>query len=1030
MIPRSRRAWDHSARVSERPRFSSSFLSGWHQARSQARLAPQRDTDARAGSPLEAILTEFTERWERGEAPSPEEYLSRLMPDRSSDAVELIYCAYCLAESAGLDPDPAEYLRRFPEQSESLERLFGLHRALDSVQLRLWTEPVDWPKVGDEIGPYHLLRELGRGGFARVFLAEQADLEDRLVVVKVSTRVGEHGPLAQAQLRGEHPHIVGVLWHGQVDDGTFQLIAMPFLGGATLAAVLAERRQRGERPTSGRDLLADLDRVSATEYPAASLARPAREILEGLSYPKAVAWTVARLAEALDHAYSHRVAHGDIKPSNVLLTADGNPMLLDFNLASAGDLVGWRSHGAEDLPDDAGGTLPYMPPERLRALADPSQSSLPRALDRHRADLYSLGVVLLESLTGRPPTQPCEQACAPRELADALAASRQVDGERMIRASSGASIPPALRSILVRCLAPDPVDRYRRASELAEDLDRWRTDRALAFALEPPWRSGLRRWARRHRSTLAAATLCLIIGIFTTLAVRSAFRSSLRDQATNKLARIWDQADSGIFRIRRSGHWEFEEQGDPADNALRYLNLYDVLGPDDWRQRDDVRHLSENDRAELEMWLFEQSLRLARSLGERPNSPADWERALALLDRIVATTDLGPLETQCWNLRKQLDGNGYPSPAGNRPPRETPPHWLEEYLLGVEAEPYRPSEALAHYDNVLKERPRSFWAHYRAAAVVYRLSDFLATIKHLEECIAQRPGNPSLHAQLAGCLYRLNRLDEAFEECNKALAPNPDHTEFYLSRVYIRRLLGQMGSFEADLDRIELLKHRQEKFSYPHPGSPLSPEIDRMLDRIGADVALPRQVLEVDPRDLDIRLRIAARLRDVGYLDAALEEFNLILEMNPDHLPARFHRAVLLRKMRRAEAESDFSFLLAHPRFEDLLRETSYAIRIFHYNSWDHLRHQRYDEAERVAKQGLAVADRLGEFQGESHYALAQVYAVGARKHPDWFPCAIAHFQVAFRGKTIRHWFDRDSLLDAQRANIMAALSHSPREDR
>src|SRR5512135_1163751 len=288
-MPRSHRAWDHSAHASERPRFSSSFPSRWRQARSQAWLAAQRDSVARSGSPLEALLTEFTERWERDEAPSAEEYLGRLTPDRSSDAVELIYHAYCLAE----------YVRRFPGQSESLGRLFGLHGALDSVQLRLWTEPVDWPKVGDEIGPYQLLRELGRGGFGRVFLAEQADLDSRLVVVKVSTRVT---PEPRLLARARHSHIVEVLWHGLVDDGTFQLIAMPFLGGATLAAVLAERRRRGERPTSGRDLLADLDRVSATEYPTASLARPAREILEGLCYPKAVAWIVARLAEALDHA--------------------------------------------------------------------------------------------------------------------------------------------------------------------------------------------------------------------------------------------------------------------------------------------------------------------------------------------------------------------------------------------------------------------------------------------------------------------------------------------------------------------------------------------------------------------------------------------------------------------------------------------------------------------------------------------------------------------------------------------------------
>ena len=97
-----------------------------------------------------------------------------------------------------------------------------------------------------------LLRELGEGGFARVFLAEQADLDHRLVVVKVSTRIT---PEPRLLARARHSHIVEVLWHNLIDDGSLQLVCMPFLGGATLAAVLADRKRRGGRPRSGRDLL-------------------------------------------------------------------------------------------------------------------------------------------------------------------------------------------------------------------------------------------------------------------------------------------------------------------------------------------------------------------------------------------------------------------------------------------------------------------------------------------------------------------------------------------------------------------------------------------------------------------------------------------------------------------------------------------------------------------------------------------------------------------------------------------------------
>ena len=179
------------------------------------------------------------------------------------------------------------------------------------------------PEAGDAIGPYVLRRELGRGSFARVFLAEQTDLENRLVVLKVSTRMTRE-PWLLARVR--HAHIVEIVSHARVNDDAFQLICMPFWGGATLAAVLAVRRGTGRRPTSGIDLLADLDSVAAPEFPAVHAARPAREMLAGLSYSQAVAWVGARLAEALDHAFSRDVAHGDVKPSNILLVRRWQPV--------------------------------------------------------------------------------------------------------------------------------------------------------------------------------------------------------------------------------------------------------------------------------------------------------------------------------------------------------------------------------------------------------------------------------------------------------------------------------------------------------------------------------------------------------------------------------------------------------------------------------------------------------------------------------------------------------------------------------
>ena len=229
-----------------------------------------------------------------------------------------------------------------------------------------------FPQPGDDIGPFLLFRELGRGGFARVYLAGQADLENRLVVVKLSTR-STREPWLLARVR--HAHIVEILSHAVVDDGAFQLICMPFMGGATLSAVLVHRRQVPcARPLPG-ELLRVLDLVSAPEYSGASTKRPAREILGALPDAHAFAWITARLADALDHAFCRGVAHGDVKPSNILMTADGNPMLLDFNLAQD-----WSLTADGRALEEVGGTLAYMAPERLRAIVS-GRASLPELLD-------------------------------------------------------------------------------------------------------------------------------------------------------------------------------------------------------------------------------------------------------------------------------------------------------------------------------------------------------------------------------------------------------------------------------------------------------------------------------------------------------------------------------------------------------------------------------------------------------------------------------------------------------------------------
>ena len=290
-------------------------------------------------------------------APSVDTYLERLDPADSRGAVELIYREFCLVEAAGQKPDISNTCAAFLG-TLSARAIAGFHDACSPSLLERWVTPAplneNLPSAGNEVGPYSLRRELGRGSFARVFLAEQVNLENRLVVVKVAVRLTRE-PWLLARVR--HPHIVEVVSHAVVEDCGFHLICMPFLGGATLSTILAERRGRSPG-ASGRDFFRDLDAVPAAELPSSQAAHPAREILAALSYEQAVAWIGARLADALDHAFTKNVAHGDVKPSNILLAANGNPMLLDFNLAREGS-----TFGSNCRVDDPGGTLACMAPE-------------------------------------------------------------------------------------------------------------------------------------------------------------------------------------------------------------------------------------------------------------------------------------------------------------------------------------------------------------------------------------------------------------------------------------------------------------------------------------------------------------------------------------------------------------------------------------------------------------------------------------------------------------------------------------------
>jgi tetratricopeptide (TPR) repeat protein len=256
---------------------------------------------------------------------------------------------------------------------------------------------------------------------------------------------------------------------------------MPYLGSATLATVLDRVAAAKNRPARASIIL---DVVQDAAHQGTD---PDRILLRG-SYAEGVMHVGAQLAEALALLHKEGICHQDLKPSNVLLTPDGRPMLLDFNL----------SLDREAACNRLGGTLPYMAPEQLRALADAEPGTfLPCDA---RTDLFALGMILYELLAGKHPFGPDPPSCASERLA-ALLLERQAEGVPPLRqANPGLDLGAA--RIVERCLAFDPSARPGSAQELAV---------ALRGVLSPMARVR-RGLATRALACLRAAALLVATG--------------------------------------------------------------------------------------------------------------------------------------------------------------------------------------------------------------------------------------------------------------------------------------------------------------------------------------------------------------------------------------------------------------------------------------------------------------------------------------------------------------------------------------
>ena len=694
-------------------------------------------------------------------------------------------------------PALKDRLQRYHSMDAQLEELFPSSQHVTGKQ-----RPADILTTLPDIPGYEVKAILGRGGIGIVYEARHLTLRRRVALKMLLS--GEYASAleltrfmreARSVAALQHPNIVQVHDVGDFEGRPFY--TMELIEGGTLAQKLA------------------------------GVPQPARE----------AAAFVRVLAQAVDAAHQAGIVHRDLKPANILLNLDGAPKISDFGLARQLDEdMSLTLNGARV------GTPSYMSPEQAAGTAEAALFPV---------DIYALGAVLYEMLTGRPPFR----------AETAAETQRQVVAEEAVPPSRlNAKVPRDLETICLKCLNKQPRRRYATAAAMAEDLHRFlRGEPVVARRTRLVERIGM--WTRRNpapATAIAAAVLVsvgLIGGLIHLDALRmkriNAVQVDLKEVADLESWEQWPQAQAtlerALERFDNSGPEPVRTQLDRAQHDLELVQRLDaihlsreasgnlpvsrvqanrdyaqafeqaglasvftpldsaaapirtsavrsalVAALDDWS-------FSATDPAQS-LWLLELAQKadgMVRRKGDRLRDPDAWASPAVLAELARKVSVDGNSISAFLAMAQRMNDLGIdPSSFLKRVQKQHPADFWTNLVLGDMLLGHNPFEAGTYYRAALAARPTAAVCYNAVADSLALQSHHEDAVEYYQKALSLTPDYPRALTRLADCYRTIGRLEDAIDAYQKSLRLDPNNA---WAHVGLAQALAQAGQFDAAL---------------------------------------------------------------------------------------------------------------------------------------------------------------------------------------------------------------------------------------